>query len=331
MVGNPIIKKYLAIGIILLFVGVTIAPTIAQNTEKSQSTSRGNWLYVGGSGPGNYTKIQDAIDNSSNGDTVFVFDDLSPYYENICINKEIKLIGEDKNSTTIDGRKVYPVVRITANYSSIEQFTLRNTSVEWQEAIKIGSFHDVLVRNNIIKDCYLGIDCRGSFCEISYNLLQVIENGIISKSTSNLFIHHNVFQGASMRGLYLFSTNCIIANNVFNDSRKAIDFWACFRNKIYDNKFLNNIEGIHLEISFFNFFYCNSFIGNDIDAYFTSILPFPTYNRWARNYWDDLGVLHVKRIPGNTIIPIPTEGILINRSNFDWRPAKEPYDIREMR
>ncbi len=47
--------KCLAIGIILLFVGVTIAPTIAQNTEKSQSTSRGTWLYVGGSGPGNFT------------------------------------------------------------------------------------------------------------------------------------------------------------------------------------------------------------------------------------------------------------------------------------
>ncbi|HIG99628.1 MAG TPA: hypothetical protein HA258_03500, partial [Thermoplasmata archaeon] len=48
------IRKWLAIGIILLFVGVTIAPTMAQDTEKSQPTSRGNWLYVGGSGPGNY-------------------------------------------------------------------------------------------------------------------------------------------------------------------------------------------------------------------------------------------------------------------------------------
>jgi hypothetical protein len=32
----------------------------------------GKTLYVGGSGPGNYTKIQDAIDNSNIGDTILV-------------------------------------------------------------------------------------------------------------------------------------------------------------------------------------------------------------------------------------------------------------------
>ncbi|MCK4416367.1 MAG: hypothetical protein KAU84_04365, partial [Thermoplasmatales archaeon] len=35
----------------------------------------GNILYVGGSGPGNYTKIQDAINAAWYGDTVFVYDD----------------------------------------------------------------------------------------------------------------------------------------------------------------------------------------------------------------------------------------------------------------
>ena len=61
-------RKWLAIGIILLFVGTCIIPAIAKNTEKPLSASRGNWLYVGGSGPGNYTRIQDAIDASNDGD-----------------------------------------------------------------------------------------------------------------------------------------------------------------------------------------------------------------------------------------------------------------------
>ncbi len=65
-------RKWLAIGIILLFVGTCIIPATAQDTEELQPSSRGNWLYVGGSGPGNYTKIQDAIDNASDGDSVFV-------------------------------------------------------------------------------------------------------------------------------------------------------------------------------------------------------------------------------------------------------------------
>lgn len=153
--------------------------------------------------------------------------------------------------------------------------------------------------------------------------------GIESHSTSDLFIHHNVIQGASFYGLRLESKNCMIANNVFNDSRAGIDFDFCFRNKIYDNKFLNNYEGVYLQDSSFNFFYRNSFIANDIHAYFLNTIFFmPIYNRWVGNYWDDIGALHVKRIPGNTFIFLGTDSLLINRSNFDWRPAREPYDIR---
>jgi hypothetical protein len=66
-------RKGLTVGFILLLIGASIIPITAQDTEKPLQTSRGNWLYVGGSGPGNYMKIQDAVDNASNGDTVFVF------------------------------------------------------------------------------------------------------------------------------------------------------------------------------------------------------------------------------------------------------------------
>jgi hypothetical protein len=53
---------------------------------------KASWiLYVDGSGLGNYTKIQDAIDDSSDEDTLFVYDDLSPYYENLIIDKQIHL------------------------------------------------------------------------------------------------------------------------------------------------------------------------------------------------------------------------------------------------
>ncbi len=76
-------RKGLAVGIILLFVGTCIIPAIAQDIEKpSLLTSSGNWLYVGGSGLGNFSTIQSAINvvikNECN--TVGNFDTIDKKY-----------------------------------------------------------------------------------------------------------------------------------------------------------------------------------------------------------------------------------------------------------
>ena len=93
---NKNLEKGLVFGIIILFLGACVIPAIARNIEKKQDNRaqnmgfnpRGNVLYVGGSGPGNYTKIQDAVDDASDGDTVFVYSGI--YYETIFLtNKSI--------------------------------------------------------------------------------------------------------------------------------------------------------------------------------------------------------------------------------------------------
>lgn len=77
---------------------------ITIGAEEHYAFSNGNILYVGGSGANNYTSIQDAIDDAENGDIVFVYDDSSPYYECIIINKSIELKGENKYTTVIKYR-----------------------------------------------------------------------------------------------------------------------------------------------------------------------------------------------------------------------------------
>jgi len=61
--------------IITLFILIPVG-----NCEKINE----NTLYVGGIGNGNYSKIQDAIDNASVGDTVFVFN--GTYNESVFIH-----------------------------------------------------------------------------------------------------------------------------------------------------------------------------------------------------------------------------------------------------
>jgi len=96
-------KGVICVLICMLMIGCTIIPISATTvSEKSfQPLAMESILYVGGSGPGNYTKIQDAITASSNGDAIFVYN--GTYYENIEFNKVIILIGQNRNGTIIDG------------------------------------------------------------------------------------------------------------------------------------------------------------------------------------------------------------------------------------
>jgi pectin methylesterase-like acyl-CoA thioesterase len=58
-------------------------------------------IYVDDDGGADYVTIQEAINNASAGDTVYVYE--GHYYENIVVNKSISLTGEDRDNTIIDG------------------------------------------------------------------------------------------------------------------------------------------------------------------------------------------------------------------------------------
>jgi len=238
MKKNPLIGKGLAVGIILLFVGTCIVPVIAQDTEKPLPSSRGNWLYVGGSGPGNYTKIQDAIDNASKGDTVFVYDDSSPYYENIKINKKIDLIGEDKISTTIDSNHIGNVVTITASYSSISGFRIINSGIVPDYGIRVESARNCSIFNNILENnafgiCLDGWNVPGGMC---------IDNLIFNNTVRNS-------KHAAIR-LYDGCSGNQVFRNTVTENGDGIEILStsndCFENNIFENNVKNNREGIAL-------------------------------------------------------------------------------------
>ena len=124
-------KKIVGIVVCMLLIGTTLP---VSGNVLLESTSMpllsGLTLYVGGSGPNNYTSIQEAIDDASNGDTVFVYDDSSPYYENLVIEKSIYLIGEAKETTVIDAneKEDADVILIKSDEVTIQGFTIQNTA-----------------------------------------------------------------------------------------------------------------------------------------------------------------------------------------------------------
>ena len=89
-------KKILAILIWIIFFGPSIVSGLNNQIKEIKKDDRGNTYYVGGSGSGNYSKIQDAINNASDGDTIFVYN--GTYNEHIRINKQLFLKGIEKEN-----------------------------------------------------------------------------------------------------------------------------------------------------------------------------------------------------------------------------------------
>jgi len=206
-------KGLICILVCTLMVVSTVVP-IAATTESKKTShplTMGNTLYVGGSGPGNYTKIQDAIDNASNGDTVFVYDDSAPYYENVVVNKAINLIGENRNTTIIDGNLLESVMEITESSIFISSFTLRNGSGNGQAGIQLYNNNNVTIAN-----CIIGYNVDGITSQHWVNNLSII----------NCVIHNN-----SGDGIYLFNfnddspQNCFLTNKGINKINSNINGW----------------------------------------------------------------------------------------------------------
>jgi parallel beta-helix repeat protein len=219
-------RKCLAIGIILLFLGTCIIPAIAQDIQITLSSSRGNWLYVGGSGPENYTRIQDAIKNSTSGDTVFVFHGV--YNESFSIDKSITVLGEDKNTTIIDGKfENNAIVQLVAENIYFSGFKVIHSKFNLNGFGISVSSHNI-VTNNIVADNqggYGNIFLIGEYNQINHNVIQNnTGEGIFIKNTAsyNHISENNI--NANSRGIWLGSTdnNIITKNYIHNNSREGI-------------------------------------------------------------------------------------------------------------
>jgi len=246
-------KKGLVLGIILLFVGAGVIPSTAvDNIEQcSMPSSNGKTLYVGGSGEGNYTIIQDAIDDASDGYTVFVFDNSSPYYEHVKINKSINLIGEDRNTTVIDGSNIGSVIHITAGRGTVRGFTIQNSGEKPNNAgVNINSSNNT-ISGNTFSSNEVGINTEYSTNNIfSYNYLSNNWCGILQSYSNDSTITRNTYTNNTYAINNFHSNNSSITLNTVTNNHIGIRLSHSISNNIIKNNIRNNNYcGITLEHS----------------------------------------------------------------------------------
>jgi len=228
-------KILIVVGLTILFLGTCITSSVAINNT-IKPISSGNILYVGGTGPNNYTKIQDAIDDASDGDTVFVYDDSSPYYENLVVNKSINLIGEDKNTTIIDGSGEFSVVIYHIDEVKISGFTIRNGDY----GIYTLRANNITINGNIILNNEIGVYLIAS----NFN---TIKNNTITL---------NIYYGIAIIAHYITSElskyNIVEGNNITSNNRYGIILGKSNFNIITENNFIQNEKDALFMVSFQN-------------------------------------------------------------------------------
>jgi len=327
-------KKLIVIGIIILLVGMSI-PSTGINVEKSTASYDGNIFYVGGSGPGNYTKIQDAINDSSKGDTVFVYN--GTFNENVKINRRISLVGEDKNNTIIDGGKKECTIVLQWDRVNISGFTICNSGTKSENAgIDVYLGYRTNIFDNIIESNWAGIYLYCTeFCNIENNIISKNKYGILTAGFEMIGecwcnnISKNIISKNTKVGIYIGpqSFGEEISNNTLFLNRVGIKIdyiWSSYLgNIIQRNNITKNLYGL---ISYPTdvIITQNNFIKNIRHALCRSPF-FENYKGtvFIDNYWGK---------PRNNPYLIPSRtGFIFDIipwiPHFDMNPSEEPYDI----
>jgi len=258
--------KNICIKIIIIFIIITLVPLTTATQRTDDRTLHplyfSQTLCVGGTGPENYTKIQDAIDNASNHDTIFVYRGI--YQEYLFINKQINLIGETREHTIIQGNYANNIIRVQANNVTIMRFTIQKG--------KIG--------------IYLAYS---SFFAVTENTIIDNWEGIGLLSTSQGIISSNIIKNNDFEGINPVNSSQIhISANIIQTSLEGIFLHSSTTNTIHGNTIKDHIYGIEAtQSSNNNNFYHNNFYVNDQNAKDTCANVWDDGYPSGGNYWDD--------------------------------------------
>ena len=225
----------------------------------------------------NYSSIQEAIDapETQNGHYIIVQSGI--YYENVVVNKGIALIGENMNTTVIDGNGD-TVVSLESNGSRIKGFTIRNGHV----GILLNPWtQDHIISDNIITENEYGISGHYDVTNVSIERNNIISNNVtgINMLFSNSVICDNLISDNGKGEFVEFSSGIQISVGVNSE------VVYCLKNRVSGNTIRDNRIGIWaIRYSEENLLLHNNFVDNEKQISATSM----TWNNNAtENYWSD--------------------------------------------
>jgi len=204
--------------------------------------------------PQDYLSIQAAIDDSRAGDIILVSPGI--YYENVVVNKAVKLMGVNKDTTIIDAKQVGNVIKVVISTVTITGFTIRNGNngirVDPSTDPDIGNIN---ITGNIIKNNRYGVSLSADYPAttanniISLNTFQNNSNvGIsISFGLSNTISKNDISESAY--GMKLLTNTTTISDNLLKGNSYGIWMSSTANNNLLNNIGIDNSYCIYAAYS----------------------------------------------------------------------------------
>jgi serine protease len=255
--------------------------------------------------PDDYEKIQWAVGNASDGDTVFVR--AGTYNEYVLIDKSLTLEGENKSTIVIGngtGTAFFVPPSESARHVAVTGFTIENydTGIRSVGDGHGGSSSFAAIDNSFIRNCRGAcVDHYGSGSVVD-NLFFDNTNGIYvglrtrSNITGNLISFSDGYAIALIHEPYGNATDNYIRGNrygVFLSGEGGSNFlYTLCNNTLYENDYAVYVDvSEHPDIMWDLNFHHNNFVNNTLQAFFerdeTSNISWDAGCPAGGNYWSD--------------------------------------------
>ncbi len=276
-------------GSVILLVLSSFIFLLSPQVEVSLGETCTTEIIVAKSG-GDFSKIQEAIDNASNDAAISIMP--GTYIENIVIDKSLSLVGTDRNAVFIQGSDDGHTVTIdsedvlvsnisitgssdsefdSAVYSSYNRTSIQHCNLRSHaNGIIFDSVHTGIIQNNTVSmNNFLGVMIKNSqSIEVYDNRVEstTMDYGIEIRKSHNLILCRNDLINNGRAGIYMQSCNdAYIENNTIERNKNGAIINYCMTTSFLNNTLNDNVnDGFQISSS------DNNHISNNVISNTTS-------------------------------------------------------------